>query len=324
VLSPPDREDHPHWDRPEVHEIYREWRELADSYDPPKVYVAEAWVTSPQRLAAYLRPDELHTAFDFDFLRSTWSARELREAAIGSLEALDTVGAPVVWTLSNHDITRHVSRLGRASGGGRVELFRKPTGPVDVELGRRRARAMLLLEFALPGGVYLYQGEELGLEEVEDLPVELLQDPTWERSGHTERGRDGCRVPLPWTTSGPSLGFGSGPGWLPQPESWAQLSVQAQEQDPSSMLHLYREALRLRRALPALGAGSSAEVTWLDLGDDVVAFSREPGFTCVVNVSGDPVDLPAGEVALASGPLDGGPLPSGRLPADTAVWLTRS
>ena len=317
VLTPPTREDHPHWDRPGVHDIYREWRQLADSYDPPKVYVAEAWVATPERLAAYLRPDELHTAFDFDFLRSPWSAPELREAAAGSLRAHDTVAAPVMWTLSNHDITRHVSRLGRASTGGAVELFRKPTGPVDVELGRRRARAMLLLELALPGGVYLYQGEELGLEEVEDLPVELLQDPTWERSGHTERGRDGCRVPLPWTASGPSLGFGAAPGWLPQPAGWAALSVEAQEQDADSMLHLYRTALHLRRALPALGAGSGDDVQWLDLGDDVVAFSREPGFTCVVNVGGPAVDLPDGEVTLTSGPLDGR-----RLPTDTAVWLT--
>jgi alpha-glucosidase len=316
LLSPPDREDHPHWDRPEVHDIYREWRALADAYDPPRVFVAEAWVETPARLAAYLRPDELHTAFDFDFLRSSWSAAELRDAARSSLAAHATVGAPVMWTLSNHDITRHVSRLGRAVTGD-VVLFRKATGPVDVELGRRRAGALLMLTLALPGGVYLYQGEELGLEEVEDLPEELLQDPTWERSGHTERGRDGCRVPLPWTTSGPSLGFGPVEGWLPQPEAWARLSVEAQEQDPASMLHLYRSALRLRRTLPALGAGSGDDVVWLELGDDVVAFSREPGFVCVVNVGGAPVDLPPGNVVLASGPLDGRVLPG-----DTAVWLS--
>ena len=318
LLAPPDREDHPHWDRPEVHDIYREWRALADAYDPPKVYVAEAWVETPERLAAYLRPDELHTAFDFDFLRAPWSAAELRDAARSSLAAHARVGAPVMWTLSNHDITRHVSRLGRAETGD-VVLFRKATGPVDVELGRRRAGALLLLALALPGGVYLYQGEELGLEEVEDLPEDLLQDPTWERSGHTERGRDGCRVPLPWTTSGPSLGFGAVAGWLPQPEGWAQLSVEAQEQDATSMLHLYREALRLRRTLPALGAGSGDDVTWLDLGDDVVAFSREPGFTCVVNVGTVPVELPTGEVVLSSRPLDGRVLP-----ADAAVWLSTS
>jgi alpha-glucosidase len=316
VLAPPDRTDHPHWDRPEVHDIYRQWRALADSYHPPRVFVAEAWVASPERLAAYLRPDELHTAFDFDFLRAPWSAPDLRRAAEASLEAHESVGAPVMWTLSNHDITRHVSRLGRAHIGGPVELFRKRSGPVDVELGRRRARALLLLELALPGGVYLYQGEELGLEEVQDLPEELLQDPTWERSGHTERGRDGCRVPLPWTTSGPSLGFGTAAPWLPQPQAWSQLSVEAQEGERDSMLTLYRSALELRRSLPALGAGSRLDVRWLELGDDVVAFSREPGFTLVLNVGGDPVQLPPGEVLLASGPLT-----DGRLPADAAAWL---
>ena len=318
LLAPPDRSDHPHWDRPGVHDIYREWRALADSYDPPRLFVAEAWVSSPERLAAYLRPDELHTAFDFDFLRAPWSATELRRAAVSSLEAHDSVGAPVMWTLSNHDITRHVSRLGRAEVGGPVELFRKRSGPVDVDLGRRRARALLLLELALPGGVYLYQGEELGLEEVVDLPEELLQDPTWERSGHTERGRDGCRVPLPWTRSGPSLGFGSGPGWLPQPATWSQLSVEAQETDPDSMLALYRSALHLRRSLPALGAGSGADVQWLDLGDDVVAFSREPAFTLVLNLGAEPVELPEGEVLLASAQhVDG------RLPMDAGVWLSQ-
>jgi alpha-glucosidase len=221
-----------------------------------------------------------------------------------------------MWTLSNHDITRHVTRLGRRVTGGAVELFRMQRGPSDVELGRRRARALLLLELALPGGVYLYQGEELGLEEVEDLPEELLQDPTWERSGHTERGRDGCRVPLPWTSSGPSLGFGAADPWLPQPHGWTELSVQAQEDDPASMLQLYRAALRLRRSLPALGAGSGADLQWLDLGADVVAFEREPQFTCVLNVGPDVVALPAGEVLLASGPLA-----EGGVPADTAVWL---
>jgi alpha-glucosidase len=317
VLTPPDRLDHPHWDRPEVHDVYREWRQLADTYDPPRVFVAEAWVSSPERLAAYLRPDELHTAFDFDFVRAPWDAAELRRTAASSLAAHEAVGAPVMWVLSNHDIVRHVTRLGRAPVPGRNPL-NAGHGPVDVELGRRRARAALLLELALPGGVYLYQGEELGLEEVEDLPEELLQDPTWQRSGHIERGRDGCRVPLPWTTSGPALGFGTAAPWLPQPASWAQLSVEAQEADPASMLSLYRRALQLRHELPALGAGSGPDLTWLDLREDVLAFTREPGFACVVNTGRFPAELPAGEVVLASGPVD-----DGKLPPDTAVWLVR-
>lgn len=317
ILGEPDREDHPHWDLPGVHEIYRGWRALADSYDPPKIFVAEAWVNSPQRLAAYLRPDELHTAFDFDFLRAAWNAATLRTEAVSSLEAHATVGAPVMWVLSNHDVTRHVTRLGLADAReAKNPLRRRLENTADLELGRRRARAQLLLELALPGGVYLYQGEELGLEEVEDLPEELLQDPVWFRSGGTERGRDGCRVPLPWEPSGPSLGFGSAPGWLPQPAAWAGLSAQVQEGDRGSMLWLYRDALALRRSTDALGRGDGAAPQWLDLHPDVVAFRREPGFTCVLNAGGTPVGLPAGRVLLSSVPLG-----DGLLPGDAAVWL---
>lgn len=325
ILEPVDREDHPHWDRDGVHEIYREWRELADGYDPPRVFVGEAWVASADRLARYLRPGELHTAFDFDFVRSGWDAAQLRDTARSSLRAHDAVGAPVTWVLSNHDITRHVSRLGGPGARQRQNPLRRTrNGITDVESGRRRARAVLLLELALPGNVYLYQGEELGLEEIEGLPEELLRDPTWERSGHTERGRDGCRVPLPWTSTGPSLGFGAGAGWLPQPAHWAQLSVQHQEADRGSVLWLYRDALRLRRELPALGDGGDGGggLRWLDLGDDVVAFDRDPGFTLVLNVGTTPVPLPDGRVLLSSLPLPGG---SGvpRLPGDSAVWLAR-
>ena len=331
IFGAPDRADHPHWDLPGVHDIYRDWRRLADSYLPPRAFVAEAWVSSPERLAAYLRPDELHTAFDFDFVRAPWDAAELRNTATSSLQAHDKVGAPVMWVLSNHDITRHVTRLGRPRPSRDAEEVEDSLhgvhGPVDVELGRRRARAALLLELALPGGVYLYQGEELGLEEVEDLPDELLQDPTWLRSGHTERGRDGCRVPLPWSSHGPSLGFGTGPGWLPQPPSWSGLSVQAQDGTPGSMLDFYRQALRMRRELPALGAGDGTSIEWLELGDDVVAFSRRPGFACVLNTGSTPVQLPPGEILLTSAPLDEHGHPSATSPSslqllpDTAVWL---
>ena len=292
---------------------------LADSYDPPRVFVAEAWVSSPERLAAYLRPDELHTAFDFDFLRSPWSAPDLRRAAEASLEAHESVGAPVMWTLSNHDITRHVSRLGRTSIGGPVELFRKQSGPVDVELGRRRARALLLLELALPGGVYLYQGEELGLEEVLDLPEELLQDPTWERSGHTERGRDGCRVPLPWTRSGPSLGFGSAPGVA----AAAGALVGPVGGGPGGRPGLDARALpggAARCGTRRRHSGRGREQTcggwiWATTSSRSRA---SPGFTFLLNLGADLVELPRGEVLLATGPLA-----DGHLPVDTAVWLSR-
>ncbi|HET9655888.1 MAG TPA: glycoside hydrolase family 13 protein [Kineosporiaceae bacterium] len=325
IMGPPDRDDHPHWDRPGVHEIYREWRKLADSYDPPKVYVGEAWVSSAERLSRYVRPDELHTAFDFDFVRASWDAADLRRTATSSLRAHQAVGAPVMWVLSNHDITRHVTRYGRPQAArSRDPLHGSRNGHVDAALGRRRARAALLLELALPGGVYLYQGEELGLEEVEDLPEELLQDPTWHRSGHTERGRDGCRVPLPWTSHGTSLGFGSAGTWLPQPAGWADLSVQAQEADRSSMLWLYREALWRRGEVPALSTAAGDDLGWLDLGPSVVAFERDPGFACVVNVAGEPVALPDGEIVLASVPdAVSGTGADRRLAGDAAVWLSR-
>ena len=310
------KENHPYWDRPEVQEIYETWRAVAESYDPPRLFVAEAWVASSDRLAAYLLPNRLHTAFDFDFVRAPWKAKELRATAASSLQAHQKVGAPVMWVLSNHDITRHVTRYGRPQDVRGDDPLHDPTpGTTDVQLGIRRARAAIMLLLALPGGVYLYQGEELGLPEVDDLPDELLQDPTWERSGHTVRGRDGCRVPLPWTRTGPSLGFGSGPGWLPQPAGWGDLSVETENADPGSMLWLYRDALRLRRELPQLGS-DGGELTWTGDEDDVLGFTRAGGFICIVNTSSTPIPLPPGRVVLSSIPVEGN-----LLPGDAAAWI---
>ena len=320
ILASPRGPDHPHWDRPEVHPIYREWRAVADAYDPPRAFVAEAWVSSPERLADYLRPDELHTAFDFDMVRAPWDAAALRATIDASMSAQGAVGAPVTWVLSNHDITRHVTRFGQLGETSGDTIHGGRGAQTDLATGTRRARAAILLELALPGATYLYQGEELGLPEVEDLPEDLLQDPVWERSGRTERGRDGCRVPIPWERTGPSFGFGAGPGWLPQPAGWGELSVQAQDADPGSMLNLYREALRLRRELPALGAGD-APMEWLeDLPEGVIGFRRGAAFALVVNAGTGPVALPAelaGRIVLGSAPLDR----AGRLPADAAVWI---
>ncbi|MBT0772219.1 glycoside hydrolase family 13 protein [Kineosporia sp. J2-2] len=308
---------HPYWDRPGVLEVWQEWRRVGDSYDPPRVFVAEAWVESSARLAEYLRPERLHTAFDFELMRARWSARELRDTARASLEAHDSVGAPVMWTLSNHDVTRHVTRLGRAQRrtGAQADAHSWPEGPSDLELGTRRARAAILYVLALPGGVYLYQGEELGLPEIEDLPDELLQDPTWQRSGHTQRGRDGCRVPIPWARSGPSFGFGDGEGWLPQPPSWGELSVEAEQGDPGSMLSLYRQALRVRRELPQLGAGGGPLV-WTGEEDQVLGLTRGQGFICMLNTGEVAVPLPPGRVVLSSLSVDGG-----LLPPDAAAWI---
>ncbi|HEX6577588.1 MAG TPA: glycoside hydrolase family 13 protein [Jiangellaceae bacterium] len=316
MLEPPRREDHPFWDRHGVHDIYREWRTVADSYDPPRVFVAEAWVDEPDRLARYVRTDELHTAFNFDYLRAPWSAPELRATIDSTIESIGAVGASTTWVLSNHDVERHVTRYGRKETAALVGVQRVAhPGPADVALGHRRGRAAALLTLALPGGAYVYQGEELGLPEVLDLPESALRDPIWKRSGHTQRGRDGCRVPLPWTIRGPSFGFGVGGSWLPQPPGWGALSVQAERDDPSSMLELYRTVLRIRRELPALGDG---RLQWLsDPDSDVLAFAREPEFACAVNVGPTPVELPDHSRVL----LSSVPLVDGLLPTDAAAWL---
>jgi alpha-glucosidase len=309
---------HPHWDRDEVHEVYREWRAIADTYDPPRVFVAEAWVPEADRFARYLRPDELHTAFNFDFLKAAWTAPALRTSIERTLREHAVVGAPPTWVLSNHDVARHVSRLARDPDEGiGTSLDSMLRVPADLELGARRARAAAMLIFALPGGAYVYQGDELGLPEVEDLPEEVLDDPTWKRSGHTQRGRDGARVPIPW--SGDAAPFGFGPEgttpWLPQPPWFADYTAAREAADPGSMLALYRRALHLRRELPALGDG---DLTWLDVPEGALGFARDPGFALLLNLDAAPFAPPEGaEVVLASGPLT-----DGLLPQDTAAWLT--
>lgn len=313
---------HPYLDRDGVHDIFRSWRRIGDTYDPPRVFVAEAWVPDPQRLARYLRPDELQTAFSFNFLTAAWLADDLRANIDDAIAENTRVGAPATWVLSNHDVCRHPSRLARKPEAGRGwNLDDVIALPADPELGLRRARAATLLMLALPGTAYLYQGEELGLPEVEDIPTDRLDDPTWELSGHTLRGRDGCRVPLPWVADAPGSGFGpSGEPWLPQPAVFARHAADTQEADPDSVLHLYRDALAIRRAHPALGGGT---LTWQESPEGTLALTRtsdagDGGFTCLVNVSSAPVSLPEdAEVMLASGPLTA----RGEVPADTAVWL---
>ncbi|MBT2441485.1 glycoside hydrolase family 13 protein [Streptomyces sp. ISL-36] len=240
----------PFFDQDGVHEIHRHWRRLLESYGPDRIGVAEAWAPTPERLALYVRPNELHQAFNFQFLNCVWDAAALRAVVEESLRATASVGAPTTWVLSNHDVVRHTTRYG--------------------SLARARAAALLML--ALPGSAYVYQGEELGLPEVTDLPGELRQDPAFLRGDGQDGLRDGCRVPLPWSAEGPSYGFGPAGSWLPQPPEWADLSVAAQTGDPGSTLELYRAALRIRRDHPALGAGDGVE--WLDAPEGVLAFRR--------------------------------------------------
>lgn len=310
---------HPAWDQDGVHEIYRGWRAVAQRYTPERIFIAEAWVPSNERLARYLRPDELHTAFQFDFLRAPWRAEVLRAVVDDAIAAAATVGAPPTWVLSNHDVTRTVTRFSRSQPGHLIETDwergRWADEDPDHVVGRRRARAAALVQLALPGTAYVYQGEELALEEIEDLPDDVRQDPTWVQSGFTDVGRDGCRIPLPWTETDVPYGFGGEPGsptWLPQPAHWAEHSVEAQDRDADSTLNLYREALRLR---PSLWR-DAGDVKWLTTEPDVAAFERG-GAQCWVNTGEQAVALPGTATVL----LASAPGVSGSLPPDTAVWL---
>ncbi|MFE0456350.1 glycoside hydrolase family 13 protein [Streptomyces sp. NPDC058914] len=305
---------HPFYDRDEVHAIYRDWRRLLDGYTPPRTAIAEAWVPGVRR-ALYARPDELNQAFNFEYLQAPWDADAIREVITASLATARAVGASATWVLSNHDVVRHPSRLMLPPGTDENAwlLSGGHAPPVDEEAGLRRAHAAALLMLALPGSSYVYQGEELGLPEVADLPFEVLQDPLWEQTGRVRKGRDGSRVPLPWTRTGPSFGFGAGGAWLPQPPSFARYAVEAQDGVDGSTLELYRTALRLRRKLL-----EGEELIWADgTPPGVLAFSRSDGWRCVANLSERPVPLPPGEVLLTSVPLDG----DGRLGPDTTVWL---
>ncbi|MEU4170140.1 glycoside hydrolase family 13 protein [Streptomyces sp. NPDC026665] len=304
------RDSNPYVDRDELHDIYRSWRAVADAYDG--VFVGEVWLPDSERFARYLRPDELHTAFNFSFLSCPWDARRLRTSIDETLAEHAPVGAPATWVLCNHDVTRTVTRYGRTDTG--FDFATKAFGtPTDLALGTRRARAAALLSLALPGSVYVYQGEELGLPEVE-LPLDSIQDPMHSRSGGTDPGRDGCRVPLPWTAGDPHAGFGGEP-WLPQPANWPAYAADRQADDPGSMLSLYRAALRVRRTEPGFGDGAFA---WLPAPEGVLAFARADGLLCVVNLADGPVELPEhSRLLLHSGPLDA----DGFLPPDTAAWL---
>jgi alpha-glucosidase len=309
--------EHPNTDRDELHEIYRRWRAVADSYSGTRILVGEIWLPDIERFAKYLRPDELHTAFNFDFLARPWDAASLRASIDTTLAAHAPVGAPATWVLSNHDVTRPVTRYGREDSSFAFATKRAGT-PTDVELGRKRARAAALLCAALPGSLYIYQGEELGLDEVQDLPAHQLQDPMYLRSGGADPGRDGCRVPLPWAGTSSPFGFSpagaTGEPWLRQPGHWSELTVEAQQLDPHSMLSLYRTMLRIRRGDPDLGDGN---LRWLPSSDDVLAFERGEGFVCVTNFSPAPIELPVGCPPL----LASAELTAGLLPSDATVWL---
>jgi alpha-glucosidase len=309
-----DEPDHPYWGRPEVHEIWREWRTVVDEYPGERVLCGEAWVDPLSRMAKWVRPDEMHQTFNFPYLETPWEGPALTRVIQASLDAFGAVGAPSTWVLSNHDVVRHASRLALTAANPQGSGIGpdSPGRPIP-ELGLRRARAATALMLALPGGAYIYQGEELGLPEAIDLPDDARQDPTWFRTGGERYGRDGCRVPIPWEADAPAYGFNeTGASWLPQPADWAPFARDSQRGVAGSTLELYRAALALRREHD-LGLGT---VEWIPgSGAGVVAF-RNGSVTVYANTGEVPVELPLGEMLLASTDVS-----AGTLPADATVWL---
>ncbi|MFB2585462.1 glycoside hydrolase family 13 protein [Herbiconiux liukaitaii] len=306
----------PYWAQDGVHEIYRAWHSVLAEYEGDRVLCAEAWVEPLTKLARWVRPDEMHQAFNFTYLEATWSAPELRRVIDTSIAAFGSVGAPSTWVLSNHDVVRHATRLALGAGNPQGHgIGPKSTGIPDTAFGLRRGRAATALMLALPGSAYVYQGEELGLPEDVTLPDEARQDPTWFRTNGERYGRDGCRVPIPWEPGSPTYGFGpegSTASWLPQPRDWDGYTRSSQEGVAGSTLELYKLALALRARF-ALGTGS---LEWLPgYGDDVMAL-RNNGVTVIANLGTAPVELPVGELLLASEEIH-----EAALPADTAVWL---
>ncbi|MFS0795016.1 glycoside hydrolase family 13 protein [Microbacterium sp. 1P10AE] len=323
LAAMPQDGNHPLLDRDDVHEVYAEWRAVFNSYDPPRTAVAEAWV-HPSRVPLYASIESLGQSFNFDLLEADFDAAQFRRIVTDNLALAAESGSSTTWVLSNHDVVRHATRYGlpdadRAADGrptlkhGNRWLLSGGTEPtLDADRGERRARAATLFVLGLPGSAYLYQGEELGLHEVADIPDAARQDPTFFRSPGVDIGRDGCRVPLPWAAEAPAFGFGGTAAHLPQPEWFAAHAVDRQDGDPASTLSLYRRALDLRHELQ-----TAEELEWLDLGrEDVVAFSRPNGWTVVTNFGAEPVELSAGEVLLSSAPAT-----EGTLPGEATAWL---
>ncbi|MGK9147551.1 glycoside hydrolase family 13 protein [Plantibacter flavus] len=309
----------PYWGQDGVHEIYRDWHEVLEAYDGDRVLCAEAWVDPLDKMALWVRPDEMQQAFNFPYLETPWKASELRAVIADSLRAFAAVGAPSTWVLSNHDVVRHASRLALTADNPQGHgIGPNSVGKPDRALGLQRARAATALMLSLPGGAYLYQGEELGLPEVIELPDDARQDPTWFRTNHERYGRDGCRVPIPWEAGHPAYGFNStGAAWLPQPDDWNDYSRDAQAGIPGSTLELYRTLLRLRRE-HGLGLGS---VLWVEGAPEDILALTNGAVTVVANTGASAVAVPSAlsssAVLVASGPFDGT-----TIPADTTVWFT--
>ena len=306
------REAPPMWFQDEVHEIFRRWRKILDSYPGDRAMCGEAYVLPLSEMAKWVRPDEFHQTFNFRFLDAGWELTPLKAAIDESFEAFGGVGAPSTWVLNNHDVIRSVSRFGGDYGRTTASDGIGPENPQpDNSLGLVKARAAALFMLALPGAAYLYQGEELGLPEHTTIEPEHRQDPTFFRTSGKRVGRDGCRVPLPWQPVGGANGFSLATPWLPQPESFRNLSRLSQEADVGSTLNLYKSALRLRSKF-RLGSGS---FDWLSASGQL-AFENN-GVRVIHNFTSESVAMPAGKVILRSTDAK-----DGKIAAHETVWLT--
>jgi alpha-glucosidase len=300
-------------DRDEVFDVYRKWRKLFNQYDPPRVAVAEANVV-PERMPLYASEETLGQCFDFTFLFTPYNSRAYRNNVEHALDLARKNKSSSTWCLSNHDQIRHATKFGLASDVDRRQwmLSDGSSAQLDKELGTKRALAATMFILSLPGSTYLYQGEELGLHEVTDIPESKIQDPQYLRNLKIDKGRDGCRVPLPWMTSAPSFGFSEGTPHLPQPKWFADFAVDNQIKSEKSPLNLYKRALKLRRELLC-----EEELIWHETGDpEVLHISRPNGWHCIMNFNGKPFLLPEGEVLLTSAPILDHHLESG-----TTAWL---
>jgi alpha-glucosidase len=300
-------------DRNEVFAIYKEWRKLFNQYDPPRVAVAEAFV-HPERLPLYASTKTLGQCFDFRFIETPFDAGAYFDATKDAIELAQKNKSSCTWTLSNHDQIRHATKMGLNQAVNRREfmLSNGTSHPLDMKSGTQNALAATLYILGLPGSTYMYQGEELGLHEVTDIPEDQIQDPQYLRNHKVDKGRDGCRVPLPWTSTGSSFGFGSGEAHLPQPQWFADYSVEAEEKDPQSPLAIYRKALKLRKELQ-----TKEEIKWHKTRDNsVLHYSRPNGWNCITNFRAQSYTMPKGEILVSSSPIVGGQIPAG-----TTVWF---